>query len=348
MMNRVSQLGGLTATALALAATASADIKLNDNFSISGYAAGAYEYSKVKGQESTDSLFNGSKDTPSADAIKTALTANFKPVTGVISFYYIPNYPSNKPTDQLTVLDAYVTYDAGNGVTVTGGKFLSWMGYEAFDTANMAQITYGAPTVGYLAAIPAYHTGLKVEYGDKVWSSGVAVVDSVYSPYGYDRGDGELKHNAGFEAYLAYKGIENLTLWGGVVYDTEGGFEPHSVWMVDLWAQYALTKQITIAAELTDKNGGDTFKGVDWLAFFSYAFDDKFSLIARVSGEVLDDETKRPLPSGEQVASNYVQYTIGPSYKVTDNLTVRAEYSFYDYKDFEDKNFAGVQAVFKF
>src|SRR3954467_2352640 len=94
---------------IALAATlpAFADIKINDNLTISGYAAGAYEYQKVKSKPSTDSLFDGTKDTPSADAVKTAFTASFKPVTGVISLYYVPNLPKN----ELTILDAYVTYD---------------------------------------------------------------------------------------------------------------------------------------------------------------------------------------------------------------------------------------------
>lgn len=338
MIKRAIQLGASATSLLALAASASAEIKLNDNFSISGYAAASYEYSKVKGSPSWDSLFDGSKSTPSADAVKTSLAANFKPVTGVVSLYYVPNLPK----DELTVLDAYVTYDAGGGVTITGGKFLSWMGYEAFDTPNMSQITYGAPTVGALAAILGYHSGLKIEYSDNVFGSGVALVDSVYSPNGFSRGDGELRHNAGFEGYLTYKGVENLTLWGGIIYDTKGGFESHSVVMVDLWAQYQLTKEITIAGEVTDKNGGDALKGWDWLAYFNYAFTDKFSTVLRISGEQLSSETKA---TGK---SDYVQYTIGPSYKLTDNLTVRAEYSLYNYKDASDKNFFGVQGIFKF
>jgi opacity protein-like surface antigen len=342
MTNRVTRLGGLAALVLAVASTASADIKLNDNFSISGYAAASYEYTKWKGQDSTDSLFNGQKDTPSADAVKTAFTASFKPVTGVISLYYVPNLPTN----ELTVLDAYVTYDAGGGLTVTGGKFLSWMGYEAFDTVNMAQITYGAPTVGGLAPIPAYHTGVKVEYGDNDFSSGVALVDSVYGPT-FSRGDGELKHNAGFEAYVTYKAIKDFTFFGGLVYDTAGEHQKHSVVMVDLWAQYQLTKQLVIAGEITDKDAGDSAKGWDWLVYLNYSFTDKASIVGRISGENPNSNTKL---AG---LAEYQQYTVGPSYKVTDNLTVRAEYSYYDYKAHDaypstTKNFFGVQGVFKF
>ena len=366
MTKRVSQLSGIGATLLALTATASADIKLNDNFTLSGYAAGSYEYTSKNGPggDSYDSLFNGQKDTPSADAVKTALTYNFKPVTAVVSLYYVPNLPTN----ELTVLDAYVTYDTGTGVTVTAGKFLSWLGYEAFDTVNMAQITYGAPTVGGLGAIPAYHTGVKVEYSDKTYAAGFGVLDSAYSYSGFSRGDGELKHNAGFEGYFTYKGIQGLQVWGGFAYDTKGAAVPqtyqsfHSTLTGDVWVQYAINKQVTVAAELTDKDGetasGTALKGWDWLVFGSFAIDDKWTVIGRVSGENPNGATRR-----ETGLSGYTQYTIGPSYTVTPNLIVRAEYSYYKYRSnsidvFDEdgpvnvpswnKNFFGVQVLFKF
>src|SRR4051812_16990437 len=171
---------------LAPLTAAFADIKINDNMTVSGYAVGAYEYQSPDPGADTDSLFNGAKDTPSADALKTIFTMNFKPVTGVLSLFYIPNIPTGAMKNELTVLDAYVSYDAGGGTTVTAGKFLSYLGYEAFDPVNMSQITYGAVTVGTLGAIPAYHTGLKVDGGDKDFGYGLAVVDSVYSPYGID------------------------------------------------------------------------------------------------------------------------------------------------------------------
>lgn len=108
---------------LALSLTALADIKVNDNLMINGYVAGAYEYQKVKTLPATDSVFDGTKDTPSADAALTAFNFTFKPsVTAVVSLYYVPNLPKN----ELSVLDAYATYDAGGGFSVTGGKFLSY------------------------------------------------------------------------------------------------------------------------------------------------------------------------------------------------------------------------------
>ncbi|HVS53224.1 MAG TPA: porin [Opitutaceae bacterium] len=323
--------------------SAFADIKINDNLTISGYAVGSYEYISPDPGTDHDSLFDGSKDTPSADALKTIFTMNFKPVTGVVSLFYIPNIPTGVMKNELTVLDAYVTYDAGGGTTITAGKFLSYLGYEAFDPVNMNQITYGAVTVGTLGAIPAYHTGVKLDGGDKDFGYGLAVVDSVYSPYGIDKGDGELKHNAGFEGYLKYTGAPDLTLWAGFAYDTEGNFQPHEVTVFDVWAEYKLNKATTIAGELCSKDGGPASKGWTWLAYLNYAFTDKVSAVFRISGEQLNTSTEKATGG-----SDFTQYTFGPAYKVSDNLTVRAEYSYYDYDSGASKSLVGLQGVFKF
>lgn len=339
MTKHVTKVVGWSASLLALAATASADIKLNENFSVGGYMAGSYEYFSPDPGASYDSLFNGSKDTPSADAIKTIFTANFKPVTGVVSLFYIPQIPSGVMRNELTVLDAYVTYDAGGGVSITGGKFLSYLGYEAFDPVNMSQITYSPVTVGTLGSIPAYHTGVKFDYTESTFGAGFAVLDSVFSPNGIDKGDGELKHNAGFEGYIKYTGVPDLVLWAGFAHDTKGNFQANKVTILDFWAEYKLTKQLTIAGEYANKDGGDFAKGSTWLAYLNYAFTDKYSCVFRVGGEDL---------SGKTAGSDFLQYTVGPSAKVTDNLTVRAEYSYYDYDGGFSKSLFGVQAIFKF
>ena len=91
---------------LAAAVPALADIKINDNLTISGYAAGSYEHFSNSPGPTSDSLFNGAKDTPSADALKTNFAFTFKPVTANISLFYIPNIPTGAMKNELTILDA--------------------------------------------------------------------------------------------------------------------------------------------------------------------------------------------------------------------------------------------------
>jgi hypothetical protein len=319
-------MAGLAASLLTLAATASADVKLNDNFSVGGYTVGSYQYTKWDGSPASDRF--------DLDAVKTMFTASFKPVTGVVSLFY-PGVAGN----EVTILDAYATYDVGGGFSITGGKFLSYLGYEAFDPVNMTQITYGAPTVGAMFSVPAYHSGVRLDYSDSANSFGVALLDSVYSPYSIFKGDGELIHNGGVEAYYKYTGTKDLVLWAGLAYDTKGGFQPHNVLTLDFWAQYNVTKEVFVAAEFANTNGGVGKKGSSWLAEVGYAPAGPVSWVFRLSGDS---------PDKSVAASKYTQYTICPTYKFTDNLSVRAEYSYYDYKGGSTKTFGGVQALFKF
>ncbi len=325
----------IKATALAFLAAsipAFAEVKLNDNFSVSGYAVGSYQYSKMSG--------GGSSDRLDLDAVKTAFIGNFKPVTGVISLYY--PYTDSGGDKTVTVLDAYATIDVGSGYSVTAGKFLSYLGYEAFDPINMTQITYGAPTSGPFFAIPAYHSGVRLDYGSAANSFGVALLDSVYNGPNIFKGDGELKRNAGMEAFYKYTGTENLTLWAGMAYDTKGNLQPHSVLTLDFWAEYKVSANVTTALEYSTYNGGTGAKSSSWLAYLGYTFSEKTSCAFRVSGTDLD----KTVPA--VIGSDYMQYTISPTYKVNDHFSVRAEYSYYDYDKGGNTSFFGVQALFKF
>jgi hypothetical protein len=315
------------AAALSFAAslTAFADIKVNDSFSVSGYAAGSYRTTDPDPGPATDKF--------DLDAVKTLFSTNFKPVTGVISLYYQPNAPHD-----VTVLDAYATVDIGGGSTVTAGKFLSYLGYEAFDLVNMSQISYA--NGDFLGPIPGYHSGVKYDYSDKDVGFGMALVDSVYSGPYYLKGDGELKHNAGFEGYFVYKAIPDVTVWAGFAYDTKGNVihKNDEILTLNIWASYNLTKDSSLGLEYVHKDGGLGDKGYNWLAFYGYNFDPKVSAAFRVSGE--------KMKSGP----GFTKFTVAPAYKVNDNFLVRAELSYYDYTKYtaDSALFFGIQSVFKF
>ena len=326
----------VTTAALALLAAsvpALAEVKLNDNFSVSGYVVGSYQYTAPSAGADSDHL--------DLDAVKTTFTSNFKPVTGVISLYY--PYTTSGGDKTITILDAYATVDVGEGCSVTVGKFLSYLGYEAFDPVNMTQITYGAPTSGPLFAIPAYHSGIRLDYGSDAHSFGIAAVDSVYNGPNIFKGDGELKDNIGYEAFYKFTGTKNLTLWAGVAYDTKGNLLAHNIVTLDFWGEYKITPNATVALEYSNFDGGLGAKGDSWLAYLGYSFSEKTSCAFRVSGTSLESATK--VATG---AANYIQYTVCPTYKITDNFSVRTEVSYYDYSKSGSTTFFGVQALFKF
>ena len=315
------------ATALTLAAslTSFADVKVNDSLTVSGYAAGSYRITDPDPGSATDKF--------DLDAVKTLFQTNFKPVTGVISLFYQPGAPSD-----VTVLDAYATVDVGGGSTITAGKFLSYLGYEAFDLVNMTQISYA--NGDFLGPIPGYHSGVKWDYSDKETGFGLALVDSVYSGPNYLKGDGELKRNAGFEGYFVYKGIPDVTVWTGFAYDTKGNVihKNDEILTLNIWASYALSKDASLGLEYVNKDGGIGDKGYNWLVFYGYNFDAKFSSAFRLSGEKLKD------------GPGFTKFTVSPAYKVNDNFMVRAELSYYDYTKYtaDSAMFFGIQSVLKF
>lgn len=332
------------AAAAASIATGFGQIKVNDSLTFTGWAVGSYQYTQPKPGPSFDS-FNLDA------ALLSAVVTPTKGLTGTISTYYRPSAEGGvSPSGgEATILDAYVSYDAGGGLTLTAGKFLSYLGYESFYFAldNMISLA----NQQFLAPIPGYHDGVKFDYAvDKTLTFGGAIVDSLYQKPGYaaTAGDGELKHNAGFEAYATYTGIPNLTLWAGAGYqtlvkpgtDTSGVQDPHghAVAVYDVYASYALGKTSTLALEEIYKDGGMGDKGSNWLAYYQYKFTDKAYAWFAVSGEDVTDGPR------------YTKYSISPTYAVNANLSVRAQYSYTDYKHFttSSANYLGAEVIFTF
>lgn len=311
-------------TSIVLATTAFADVKVNEHISINGYAVGAVTTTDIDGGDNIDTYFEskGSPAVTNADAVKLGVLGAAGQFSAYGSVLYLPG-----AADEAGLLDAYVSYDTGLGVKITGGKFLSYLGYEAFDPINMTQLTYGST----IYAIPGYHTGAKLDYAGKTFSVGIAAVDSVFhGANGFLEGDREYSDDIGWEAMVTYTGIEKLTLFAGIgAEDTDGAAD--DLFIFDLWASYALTDRVTIAAEYDKQN--DVMDG--WLAFLSYKFSDQFSTAFRISGVEWDG------------GGSDTKYTVAPTYTINDNLALRAELSLGE-GDTGDYTFIGGQVVFKF
>src|SRR6266542_5128537 len=109
---------------------------------------------------------------------------------------------------------------------------------------------------------------------------------------------------------VSYTGIDKLTVFAAIA--SENTYKSDTdLFIFDLWASYALTDKVTLAAEYDVQN--DYMKG--WLAFVGYKFNDKFSTIFRVSGVEWD-------AAG---AGSDTKYTVAPTWTVNPNLSFRAE-----------------------
>ena len=306
-------------------APAPAPISTPDWLKVSGYAAASYTYTDVQHGDSDESLFDAG--TP-LDAVKLGLEATQGNFSGYASLFYSPNTDANSFAggSEAGILDAYVSYTAG-AFKITGGKYLSYLGYEAFDTVNMTQLTYANSTTG---GVPAYHTGVKVDYVTGNHGLGAAVVDSIYGSTLFN-GDGSYT-SKGLEAYYTYKGIKDTQIWLGGLQDNDNGGAVY-----DLWVSYALNKTDSLGAEYLVKESD----GYNWLLAYTKGIDSKLSVTARLSGE-----------SSDVADAKFVKYTLSPSYAFTDKFTVRAEVSYTDYSgagaSTSNSTFYAIQSLFKF
>ena len=306
-----------------------AEIELTKEFSLSGYVVGSASTNKIQGSSSDSNL--------DLDAYKLQGVGKFDKVSITGSVFAFGTGSGDGFVSSPIVLDAYVTYDFGCGSTVTAGKFLSWLGYEAFDPINMLQLSYA--NTGSTGFIPAYHTGVKAEKSTEAFTAGVAVLDSVYGPT-YYKGDGDLDNGVGLEAYFTYKAIKDFTLFAGLAYDT-GDAAKTKAFTADLWAQYVLGKT-TFAGEFCygskDYKASSSADGYFWLALVKQAFDDKWSLTGRISGGEGVDKDK------------FTRFTVAPAYAVTKNLDIVAEYTYTDlsHAAADYAHYAGIQVRFKF
>jgi hypothetical protein len=339
------QLIGLPALAIAIAAVPAsagttesaapaAPASTPDWLKVSGYAAASYTYTDIENGPSDESLFDAG--TP-LDAVKLGLEATYESFSAYGSLFYSPNSSANSFAGgtEAGILDAYGTYTFGN-FKVTGGKYLSYLGYEAFDTVNMTQLTYANSTTG---GVPAYHTGVKLDYSTDIWGAGFNISDSVRGPSFWE-GDGEWDNGLGYEAYVVYKGVDKLTVWGGVAFDDSDSL-PDFV-SYDLWASYDLTDKLTVAGEIiyTDNSLSGADSAVGGLAFLKYAFTEQFSTVLRFG----IDEVSSTGPA--VTAPDNYKYTFSPTYVFNEHFLVRGEVSYTDSVD--DVFFSGVQALVKF
>ena len=196
--------------------------------------------------------------------------------------------------------EAIVTYDFGNGFSVTAGKMLSYLGFEAYDAPNMYQYSYaydanGSGVNGGQNIYDGYDDGISLDFTNDMFSFGVFA---------------SAESDGGYEFALAFTGIDNLTV-KAVMADWD------SYKVTTLWASYQYDK-LLLAAEVAKRDLENSTTDVDgWLLMGNYSINDKVALTLRYSEQEVGLES-------------YEKFTLSPSYAFNDNFSGLLEYSSYD------------------
>lgn len=243
-------------------------------------------------------------DADTFDATQVELNLDFVngPVSVSIDYDIVSTEgPSNSGGQHGANLEeAIVTYDFGNGFSVTAGKMLSYLGFEAYDAPNMYQYSYaydaGSTGVnGGQNIYDGYDDGVSLDYGSDMFSFGIFA---------------SAESDGGYEYALAFTGIENLTV-KAIMAD----WDTYEV--TTLWASYQFDK-LLLAGEVAKRDLENTTTDIDgWLLMGNYAITDAVALTVRYS------ETEVGLES-------YEKFTLSPSYVFNDNFSGLLEYSTYD------------------
>ena len=210
------------------------------------------------------------------------------------------NDPADYDGSEFNLEEAVITYDLGNGFSVSGGKMLSYTGFEAYDPINMYQYSYAydasGGTSGGQDVYDAYDDGMSIDYATDTFSIGLW---------------SSVEEDGGFEYAVAYTGVENLT-FKAIMADWDD-YE-----ITTIWASYQMDK-LLLGAEIAEKDQTDPAQDdIDaFLIMANYAITDATALTLRYSEEEIGADT-------------YEKLTISPSYVFNDSFSGLIEYSTYD------------------
>ena len=213
--------------------------------------------------------------------------------------------------------EAVATYSFNDNLSVSAGRMLSYLGFEAYDAPNMYQISsaYVTTADGYL--YDGYADGISIDYATDMFSVGIWA---------------GLEEQSSFEYAFAYTGIENLTakyIYADYGSDTES--------KQTVWASYSMGS-LLVAGEVASNENDQGVEGADVDAFLimaNYGFTDSVSLTLRLSST--EDKTGATVVETEK-------FTISPTYMVTDDLALLAEYSDIEHSD----EFVGLELIYTF
>lgn len=311
----------VAASVASMAGVAHADIELGEGLAVTGFVDMSYLYVDVDGADSTSKDFQ-------IDQVETDFLYTGKDgVSAQVDIEYSRDQTVDVDTGESTTFieQAFITKDFGNGLSVKGGRFLSYSGWETEEPTGLYQYSgtgYGAFFYG------GYQQGVSAYYDTDSVDLMFSVVNSAFDPNDSDT------TNLAMEAGVAVTPMEGLTAKLFYISDDETD-------IVNFWTSYE-TGDLTLAFEFNTADYGDDSDGDGFLLMANYAFD-KLGLTVRYHDFTIEEGA---------VATDKSAITIAPNYAVADNLLmvleVRMDEETVGGGDSVDTTSVAVEALFTF
>ena len=307
----------ILATAVAAifgASVATADISLSDNLTLSGFVDASY--SNTDNGNRTESI--------GLDQVEVDFAFSGESVSAEVHLH-------NLDGDTIDLEQAFVNYDLGNGVTVSGGKMLNLLGFESDEPTGRYQSSYAysftsvSPTNGETGRI--YAEGIRASFGVEDVAIAISGYNGLYGAAGADL-------DLAYDAQVVFSGVENLTVALGYAED-DNSTTTAIAEAVNVWASYE-SGQVMIAGEYNDVTDANGAEGDSYLLLANYQINDNASITVRYSEQDLDG-----------TANDVEKFSIAPIYNFTDNLSAFVEYSTGEVDGTDNDSFS-IETVFTF
>lgn len=312
--------------------SAHAEMELAEGLSVSGFLDMSYIYVDDDAEESTLKEFG--IDQFEMNFLYTGANG----VSAQVDIEYGENGTGNGE-DETFVEQAFITKQVNDRFSVKAGRFLSYSGWETEEPTGLYQYSgtgYGAYFYG------GYQQGISAYYDAGIVAFMASVVNSAFNPIERDT------TTLGTELGLAIEPLEGWTAKLFYIQDDETD-------LINFWTSYQVSN-FTFAAEYNVGDYGDNFDidgdgdmpaadnvdGDGYLLMANYATGN-FGITLRYHDYSLEGE----FLGGTGTLIENSGFTISPSYKVSDNLLLVAEYRMDEFGD-EDVNSFALEALFTF
>ena len=341
----------ITSALAAASSLATAEIKINEFLSFEGFVDMSYSHTAIEedGDKESDNSF-------AIDQVEIDWLFNFGKVTARVDLQHENNADGQNDNE---VEQAFVSYDLGNGLVITGGRYESGLGLEAKEPTGLYQYSTAyardGGEDGTDSVLPQYAQGVKATYTSNGNVFYLSLQDeSDENDDGRLGGDG----NSSWAVELGSSiDLGDGLGWfiGGVIGDSDGDEEDYYIVNSHLTYQ---TGDWTIGAEIvcgvTDEDefdngdlgaaneGSETLQA---LLMANYAYNECCSITGRIS--IVDADYE----DGTDEDYEVLKYTLAHNNALTDNLAIITEVSYIDGEldgdDYEEL-VGAVEALFTF
>jgi len=313
-------------------------IEINENLSINGFIDGSYKSTDYNNK--TNPATGGDSTDIGIDEIELDFLFSAGAASGELHLDSGDNDGDGPAgdNDDLDIEQVHLSFDFEGGLSLTAGIFGSSLGLDREDPGGLYTYSraYSAAGGFNLGDVDSYQQeGLRVTYTSDQFSASLAAFNGVNALE--EDHTTNTEDDLDWELAIAFTGIENLALGGGVQTNNEVQPGTDDSTVINVHGAYTMGKAL-IAAEWSNIDS-DNNANADLDAYqilVDYDVSDVLGFAVRYAEE--DDGA----------GTNGDSVTIAPNYAISDNLGAILEYTNRNEGNGNDEDFLAVELTFTF